>query len=194
MSGQETGRRTRGFSLLELLVVAAVAVVITAVATPNIITAVSNSRLKSAINSFGSVAQNARIRAVRGNQFQQIRSVTDAGGAYAYVDMDGNGTMNGNESATRAQLPRGITIQSAGAPALDTTEVGFQDWDLALPAFNPRGVPCQVAGNTCTPTAGRGYVLFLRQERMFGQVGWAAVTVNPNGRVRTWVWSGTRWN
>jgi len=71
-------------------------------------------------------------------------------------------------------------------------------------AFNERGLPCQrvAAAETCknapsvgTPASTRpiAYVTYLRYKRRTGGTAYAAITVTPAGRIKTWVYQGGNW-
>lgn len=182
--------RQSGFSLLELLIVAVIIVVVAAIATPNIMTAIAASRLRSAANSVSGVAQDGRIRAVRDNRFYTVRSVTENGRVVVFVDANRNGTLDANERTLVAQLPVNMTLVQSGGPSV----AGILPSPTAgLPSFNARGLPCTVSGTVCNTNAS-GFVVYVQQTRALGQTGWGAITVTPTGRVRAWTWSGTSWN
>ena len=57
-----------GFSLLEVIVVVGIGAIVTATAVPNMVTAISNMRLRSSMTSLAGVIQNCRMLAVKQNQ------------------------------------------------------------------------------------------------------------------------------
>jgi prepilin-type N-terminal cleavage/methylation domain-containing protein len=188
-------RRHSGFTLLELLIVLAIILVVSAIATPNIMTAIASSQLRSAVNSLSSVAQDARVRSVRGNRFMPVRAVVVDNRIMVYVDANNNGSLDAVERDLASYLPSNMRLATVGGPALTTMNLGLATTPLMnLPAFNSRGLPCQVSGGTCNALSGGGYVVYLQQARALGQVGWGALSVNSSGRVRAWTWSGTQWN
>lgn len=189
-----------GFSLLELLVVLAIVLVVTAVAMPMITTTVSNYRLKSAASQVAGMIQQCRIASVRANQSLQMRAATVNGQQQVYVDLNSNSAFNTGEPMML--MPNRITVQTAGYPGDATDNLGTNNavFYQTAPRFNARGLPCvdvtPAGGGTATCRnidAGNnavGFVYYLRSDRTFGMSGWAAVTVTPAGRVRSWFYSG----
>jgi prepilin-type N-terminal cleavage/methylation domain-containing protein len=192
--------REGGFTLIELLVVVAIMLVISAVAMPRIMNSMDDIRLRSASRDVIGLMQQARQAAIKQNAFYQMGLQAQT----VYIDLDGDGTYNNNEPSV--QLPYTMTITQAGAPAWNPqplTALGpnFVPLPNTPPAFNARGLPCQLGGGNCVTKVGANNVAFLfyfSQTRTFGGVGWAAVTVNPAGRMRVWfyeprpgIWSTT---
>src|SRR5438105_15004707 len=56
-----------GFSLLEVMTVAAISLVVTMTAVPNMINGIGNMRLRSSMTSLSGVLQNCRMLAVKQN-------------------------------------------------------------------------------------------------------------------------------
>lgn len=203
-------KRQSGFSLIELLIVIAIIMVIAAMATPNIMTAINNIRLRSAAGEVAGLLQQCRERAVRNNRYYTIKPTALGGGQGAYVDLNYNGVFDGGAPAPEPliQFPQNITVVNAGAP--NTANLIGQCCTTftpqaasILPSFNARGLPCVGAANP--PPANSlcnirdaggntvGFVYYMNQPRPFGAVGWAAVSVTPAGRVRVWTYDGTAW-
>jgi len=202
--------RHSGFSLIELLVVIAVIMVVAAMATPDVMSAMYNIRLRGAAGNVAGLLQTCRQAALHDNRYYTIKPAVVTGAQGAYVDFNYN---NGFDNVAPTpepliQFPSNVNIVSAGAPntanlinqccATFTPQAGG-----ILPSFNARGLPCvglanpppanslcnirDAGGNTV------GFVFFLNQTRPFGAVGWAAVSVTPAGRVRVWTYSGSTW-
>ncbi len=168
----------RGFSLLELVVVVAIILAISAYAIPNVITAIGNYKLKNTMSQVAGICQQQRMQAVRTN---------------AIVQIDG--------TAIASALPQGITRVTSGAPALDTSNLSSyglsnyvaQNQDTNVIAkFNARGLPC--AGTPCSNLVGTtqvGYLIYFKMEKTLGGSRWGAITITPAGRINTWFYSGT---
>ena len=203
-------RKQSGFSLIELLVVVAIIMVIAAMATPNIMTAIFNIRLRSAAGEVAGILQLCRERAVRNNRYYTVKPATVAGANAAYVDLNYNSTFD-NAAPTPEpliQFPAAVNVVSAGAPntanlIANCCTTFTPQAATILPSFNARGLPCVGASNP--PPANSlcnirdaggntvGFVYYMNQTRPFGAVGWAAVSVTPAGRIRVWTYSGTTW-
>ena len=198
-------RRQRGVTLLELIVVAAIGIVVTAIAVPNIMTVIYNIRLRSSADAIAGVLQQARILAVKNNAYYVVcnpKFLTCSGGTpnnTVFVDVNGNGVWDKGEPM--AQLSGNVVIATTGAPPVATMQLNFAPQSANKPPiFNARGLPCGINGGTCvnvnidprSPTV-YSYRLYLTDSRGFGKNGWAAVTISPAGRVQTWLWSGSAW-
>ncbi len=209
MKWQRT-RRSAGFSLIELIVVIAIIMVVSAMAVPQVLTQINIYGLRSAASAVVGVMQNARMQAVKDNRFYTVRGISapatlsQANTPGVYVDSIGGGGFGSGDGVyedgeTATALPNNITFDLAGAhPAFNNAAVGGNFAPLpvtAIPSFNSRGLPCVSLGAACQGVAGGGtaqFAYFLRQTGASG-VHWAAITVNGAGRMRVWTWTGTTW-
>lgn len=206
------GKRERGFSMIELLVVVAIILIVAAMAVPQAMTAMDDIRLNSSLRDLIGLAQQAREQAVKNNDFYQLVLNNNA-----LVFVDGpiknpqtgdlltprNATMDAREPAV--QLPQRVTITSAGAPAFGQ-DLGGSAVPLSgqLPAFNARGQACFPQGMTCTTRQGGmvpgasgatvAYVFYLNQQRTFGAPAWAAISVAPGGKMKAWMYERSTGN
>ena len=203
--GLRTGgtMRHRGFSLIELLVVVAIILVISAVAVPNIMRAMSAYRLRSAAGEYAQLVQRTRMEALKNNRDTRMWygwSVSSEGWRpNFFVDANLNWTMDADEATF--QLPRNMWW--GWGPSTATMNLEFtpisQTW--IHPGFNSRGIPCAyfiVSWSECSTTSGGqpvGFVYFLTDTETgwWAPTGYAAVTVSPSGKVKTWTWDGARW-
>lgn len=189
--------RKAGFSLTEMVLVLAIVLVVTAIATPSVVNTVANIRLRSAASGVAGLLQNARMQAVKEDDFYTSRSTTLSGSQtlVAYVDLDKDLNYDTNEPTM--QLPVNTTFQASGYPSTSSMNLNYTPQaPSVLPSFNARGLPCVAAGTVCNNIVSGnavGFVYFLRDDRPFGAFGWAAVSVTPAGRVRTWIWDGNAW-
>src|SRR2546426_2553915 len=74
-----------GFSLLEVMIVASVGMIISVTALPNMVTGISNIRLRSSMTSLAGVLQNCRMLAVKQNRLMTTHFNPNAYGVMAYV-------------------------------------------------------------------------------------------------------------
>ena len=206
-------KRQSGFSLIELLIVIAIIMVIAAMATPNVMNAVNNIRLRGSAGEVAGLLQQCRERAVRNNRYYTVKPATVTGAQAAYVDLNYNNAFDNAPAAPALpepiiQFPQSVSVVSAGAPntanlIANCCSTFTPQAATILPSFNARGLPCVGASNP--PVANSlcnirdaanntvGFVYYINQARPFGAVGWAAVSVTPAGRIRVWTYSGTTW-
>jgi len=196
-------RRQSGFSLIELLIVVTIILVVTAIAVPNIMRARSAYRLRSAAHDQASLVQRLRVEALRGNDTMRIWSSWEwSGSAWTnsfFVDANANCMKDANETI-EVRMPTNMFW--GWGPSTASMNLDFTPQNTWMPpAFNSRGIPCQygvVTWTECSTTSGGqpiGFVYFLTDyEQGWGTPsGYAAITVSPAGKVRSWTWSGTTW-
>ena len=138
-------RQRKGFSIIEVLVVIAILVIVSAVVAPNIINWRRDVRLRGAINNLKGDFELARARAIRENGQVMINFKADRTGYLVFVD-NGAGDEGIAEDRIRngdellfidREMPSGVTID------LDQTSFGlFGDQT----GFNGRG-RCLAAGS-----------------------------------------------
>jgi Tfp pilus assembly protein FimT len=181
-----------GFTIVELIFVAAIILVVAAMAVPSIPVIMNNYRLTSSGHAVASLVQQARMAAVKSN-------------IPYYVVFNGCGAPAGATNivcavpASRGYDPRfdpnaatsgDVALQANGPANIKQ----LTDWLGAAPqppntpiAFNARGVPC------VPPAAGTSAFLcqgpppaFLWFMQSNSSRGWEAVAVTPSGRIRSW--------
>ncbi len=134
-------KTTRGFTLIELMVVIALIAILTAIAIPSYQTFMVRSRLKGAARQVMSDLMNARMMAVSLNQNVKVHIEGDGHTYQIWSDANNDGTVASNE---------GVNI----------SKDLHQDYhDVALsktndPIFNPRGAASQFGTVTVTNSAG----------------------------------------
>jgi prepilin-type N-terminal cleavage/methylation domain-containing protein len=188
MRSKKIRNEQAGFSMVEVLIVVAIILIISAMALPNIMTSVYTMRMRSSLTELTGLMQQARMRAVRDGQNYQVLTTTMQGRLVFYVDFNHDSTYNAANDPFIVAMPP--DVQVSGVPGstngLDTTNV-----ITGLPAFNVRGLPCAWASQySCTFMNGANpskYVYYLTTDRG----SFAAITVAPSGRVKGWVWDGT---
>jgi len=189
-----------GFSLLEVMGVTIISMVVTMTALPNMVAGIGNVRLRSSMTSLAGVLQNCRMLAVKQNRTMSTHFVTtnygSANGVIAYVKLasDPNpDTFGAGDSQVQLEQPvtRVSTLSGPNAPtiALDSAYLGFTP-DTGDPSFNPTGLPCAYSGGNCTS---KGFVYYFHDSRPAGQMGWAALSISPAGRLKKWYWNGSTW-
>jgi type II secretory pathway pseudopilin PulG len=207
--------RMGGFSLVELVTVVFVALVIAAVAVPNILLAVANLRLRSSAGDLAGLMQQARIMAAKNNPttpiaVYPIRYGTRNGAQIAYIDLNGDGSWSTSVTVNGVTLSEpliefaGTVVPAAGAPSgsggqpsayvlAGDTGTGSFDNTYTM-AYTPRGFPCNYnSPPTCSTPAAKYFVYYLNDTRA-GGTGWAAVVVTKAGRTKVVTWNGSAWN
>jgi prepilin-type N-terminal cleavage/methylation domain-containing protein len=187
----------QGFSLIELLVVLAIAMVLMAICPPLIMNVVSAMKTRYAATDFSGLLQKVRIEAARKNTFYPIAQSTLSSGQLVYfVDLNKDGVLDSTEP--QLVFERAVSVHfgtGSGAPGEAALVASLNLTPYAsgqLPNFNARGVPCVLSGGTCPQTPGAGFVWFLSRSGPLG-ANWASVAVTPSGRVRVWTHDGQNW-
>jgi prepilin-type N-terminal cleavage/methylation domain-containing protein len=210
--------RQGGFTVLEMIVVVAIILILSAILAPRMVQIVDEQKLAANAQAYAGFLQLARSRAVQDNHPYQVLVSTAAGFPMAYLDIQGNQTYVTSDPGVQLDSP--ITVTDSGAPSGfdtvtliniipmndETTPAMLADNGASSPglAFNERGLPCQrsVAGGACsnstsinvggTPTTTLvAWVRYLRFTNRNGTYSWAAVTVTPAGRIKTWKYMHT---
>lgn len=195
--------RQAGMTLTEVSVVAGMILVVAALSLPSISNMIDHARLNSAAEQLASSYQQARIRATQDNNYYEVL-VTSPGTIPAQVCLDLNGDGACNAGEPQAQFPSTVTVVSGSkVPVqLDSSTLAFAPLDASkstmydqqddlVPglAWNSRGLPCQRTSATSACTAIGGWVEYLQLGHSPGSVLYAAVTVSPTGRIKTWIYS-----
>jgi prepilin-type N-terminal cleavage/methylation domain-containing protein len=179
-----------GFSMIELMIVVAIILIISAMALPNIMNSVYTMRMRSSLTELTGLIQQTRMRAVRDTQNYQVLTTTLQGRLVFYADFNHDLTYTAAGDPFVVVMPQGVTL--SGVPGstngLDVTNV-----ITGLPAFNVRGLPCTWGSQfSCLFINGAGnpskFVYYLTTDRG----SQLAVTVAPSGRVKGWIWDGTQ--
>jgi prepilin-type N-terminal cleavage/methylation domain-containing protein len=185
---------SRGFSLVELLMVVAIVLTLSTIAIANIAAVVSSARIHAGISSMSGLLQNTRITAVKKNKTLTAHLASDDGALVGYIKPAGDTsprTSSDVQVEWESPVVRMSTPTGEGAPnQLMSTELGFtpQSGDIS---FNSRGLPCAYSSGICT---GSGFLYYFKDTSREGNKGWAALSVSPAGKITKWFWNSGSWN
>jgi prepilin-type N-terminal cleavage/methylation domain-containing protein len=200
-------RKTQsGFSLIELLIVVAIAMILMAMTAPLVVGTLNTYYLRQAGTEYANMLQSGRMRAVQDDQYyvvQENYGGQAAGVANAFVNtrldpgmayLAGDPLILVNLSIAmraRAAAPSVANLESQFLPngALGVS-INPTAWG---PSFGPRGLPCKptaAVNGVCNYTDPNLNFVPIAFESFFQSINaannWVAVTVNPAGRVREW--------
>lgn len=204
-------RSQPGFSLTELLVVLAIILIVGGLSLPSISRTIDSAKLKSAAQQVANIYQQTRIRSAQDNTYYDVQAgMAGISPAQMCLDLDGDGVCGANEP--QVQLPPQVALISTGMPVqLDPATLGFsplttdssstysqKGLQVHALAWNARGLPCQRTSSTSactnwtTTAVGAGpvaWVQYLQLRRTADEADYAAVTVSPTGRIKTWIYA-----
>ncbi|MCU1242415.1 MAG: hypothetical protein JWO71_3141 [Candidatus Acidoferrum typicum] len=196
--------RQRGMSMIEIMVVVFITLVMSALASPNIMQVIYNMRLRSAASDLAGLMQQARIMAAKDNTPYAIRYTTLGSSNIAYVDLNLDGTYAAGEPLVQFSgtvvvaggAPSGSGVQPAAYVLPGDTGSGSYN-NTSVLGFSARGLPCNYDSSTtpatCTTPAVKPFGYYLTDTRM-GAPGWATVSVTKGGRTKALMWDGTSWH
>jgi len=175
--------KQEGFSLLEVVVAMGLIVAMTAAVIPNINSSIQNYRLYASAQEIASQVQSARLRAVRGNAMCTF--LMSASGRQFGIDMDGDGIISSSADVALT-LNANVSFSNLSTPPI-TNAATLSNGTKTGIGFTPRGTLTAVASSGLPDfnpanLAASGYAIYLSNT----QNHFAAVTVSPLGRVRTW--------
>lgn len=194
LKSNEDAASQSGFTLAELVVVVTIVLIVGGLSIPNLTRAIDTSRIKGAAQTLAAAYQDTRIRATQKNtSYEVLVSPIGIVPAQICIDLDGDGTCSVGDPVTT--FPNQVTVSNLGVPSkLGPAQLTFQATDTDASSapgngliWNALGLPCQAkVGTQCIAS---GWVQYLQLLRSNGEVMYAAVTVTPTGRVKTWIFN-----
>lgn len=187
-------RSNTGFSLIELMVVVAIAIIVTAISLPAVRRTVSSYQLDASGHNVANMLQATRSAATKNNTPYYAQFNTAAGPSIvnslsaaeivagaAPSSADPTTNLSAHVAFAAAAPPNHVQLETAmGVPA-GSAQIGVTI------GFNTRGLPCQPTASPWICNGPFGFEWFM-QHGMTGE--WEAVTVSPAGRIKAWRMSG----
>jgi len=195
-------KKTAGFSLIEMVVVAAVILVVIAIALPSFKQTLDGYRLDASGRAVASLLQQTRIQAARHNQpfYAQIDTSTTPNRAYANTDKSAFTEANAQQNGEAVvYLDGDVGFQTTGLPdhtqldaLMNNGNTGAVGVISGAIGFNARGLPCtqgSSVGVCIEASNAANYFEWFMQNK--SNLGWEAVTVTPAGRIKFYRLTGT---
>ena len=170
---------SRGFSLIELMVVVAVILIITAAAIPQVGRSVALYRLNGAAAEISNLIQRARYEAIRQNTTMRVRQDQADGRPRFYADLNNDGDWQANEPVALLSLTLDL-LDEGSVPDPGSMNLGNVTSSPAVIAFDGRGTVDFTGG---VPTAYAYYIGYSGGQTTYG---YRAVALTPIGRTRVY--------
>ncbi|HKV25004.1 MAG TPA: GspH/FimT family pseudopilin [Candidatus Acidoferrum sp.] len=183
-------RGARGFTTVELVVVTAVILVMSAVALPSFWQMYQSYQLTDAAHRVANSLKFARFEAVRRNQalnWMMTRSNTTPATISTWTDSNGNGVLDQSENQTIFVGNVG-PIQAASAPHTSALATGIGA-NVVLTGVSPptATIGFDRRGGVNPPAV---YAVYLANGSV-ARVGYRAVILLPSGSVQVWTADST---
>jgi Tfp pilus assembly protein FimT len=194
--------RTLGFSLVELMIVIAIIICVSVVSLPTMLHVVADVRTRSTMASLSGIVQECRSYAIKTNKIMTVHFTTQGGQSVAYIQDAAAPTASlaNAEKGKVAYLGTGVTkVTTPTGPSPLTATQMWQSSTLTPNtneiSFNSRGLPCyyNTSNTPATCDLNLGFVYYFTYQPPYGANGWTALSVSPAGRIKNWMWSGSKW-
>ncbi|MGB7848916.1 MAG: GspH/FimT family pseudopilin [Candidatus Acidiferrum sp.] len=184
-------KRHAGFSLTELVVALAVALILMAVGLPAFMRAYRAYQLNSVATQVADILRLTRYEAIRLNTPIQCvikPSVSDPGYTDAWVDSNKNLALDATEKMILLG-PAGSLVDVGsvpGASSLSTLAVG----SFAVDPATPSGYAVQFDARGAVVTPANKVVVFYLSSTLAPEAGYRAVFLMPAGSIQIWTGDG----
>jgi Tfp pilus assembly protein FimT len=187
------------------MIVIAIILCVSVVSLPTMMHVIADVRTRTTMSSLSGLVQECRSFAIKHNRYVTVHFTTQSGQAVAYLQESTQtaaltSSMNGKQVFLGSGVTKYTTPAGLNAPgAMTGTQLWGSSYDDALNTneitFNSRGLPCFYNTTNTPPTCdlNNGFVYYFTYQPPYGTNGWTALSISPAGRVKTWVWSGSKW-
>jgi prepilin-type N-terminal cleavage/methylation domain-containing protein len=188
-------KKRRGFTLLEVLIVLAVIMILGSLAVPRMMTVANDISLRYVASDLSGLLQSARMQAVRTNISQSVMAGSLPNGQPAYYIDKPTAVAYSVGDIVLPVSPKVTVWRGTGSGAPNETafitSLNFAvDPAADPPSFSARGLPC-FGTAPCLPILGQGFVMFVSQPGIVGNIPWAAIVVNPSSHIQIWTCDNT---
>ena len=194
----QRSRSSRGFSLVELLVVIAVCLIVMAFATPITLNTMDAYKLRWGLTNATGLVQRCRLEALKKNTSEHIFASTSGNNVILFCKPITDPSTTVQQTDPQVLLPSQFStpgLPSGGPTQLTATMMWGSSGSTfnvnSDPYFNSRGLPCDAvsAGSACTNVT--GYVYYFKYTSRTPR--WTALSISPAGRIQNWYWTGAGW-
>jgi type II secretory pathway pseudopilin PulG len=178
------GRKSKGFSLIELVLALAVAIILLAVGLPAFLRAYRFYQLNSAARQVADILRRARYEAIKLNK--SVNCVVTSDGASppnTTVWVDPN--LSGSQFPTEDMILLGAAGNLAsppGTPLPISSQIGTNS--IATPSPSSSSVQFDARGAVSPPTTVN---VFYLSSAMAPEAGYRAVVLMPAGSIQIWI-------
>lgn len=174
----DRNRKTRGFSIIELVVVGGILLLLAAIATPTITRSFKTYRLGSSATEVANILQRTRFEAIKRNTSVTWRGAQISGLWNLWIDTNNNGNLDATEPVII--LPRDMQfLTGSQVPSPSSMGYGTTREIAGVVIFDGRGA---VSFGGAAPAV---LVIYLGVPRQ-PTFGFRAITLLPNGRTKVW--------
>jgi Tfp pilus assembly protein FimT len=181
-----------GFSLVELVVALAVAMLLAAIAIPSLVTTYSQYRLGAQATLIANELDQLRMTAVRRNSTVTLFSTTPGSNTILYIDANKSGALDPTDP--QVMLPADMQISNS----LTTAPTGMPDVSSLGSNYSPAvNLPSAgiTFGSNGTISGGAGPYFIVIGYTSTSKYGYRAITVTPMGQILVWTaGSGGSWS
>jgi Tfp pilus assembly protein FimT len=182
----------RGFSLLELVVALAVAMLLAAIAIPSVVSTYNQYRLGVQASLIANELDQLRMIAVRRNTTITLYSTTSGSNSVVYIDANKSGGLDATDPQVilplDMQISNGLSTTPTGMPGVSSLG-SYYSAAVKLPS----GGISFTSNGTISGAAGPYFIVIGYTNT--SKYGYRAVTVTPMGQIKVWTASsGGSWS